>query len=47
MAQPLWRSQFVAAIFGIAHFIAGPFWCKFHENNFFILLFSYFSFFNL
>jgi len=37
-------AHFVVALFGIAHVVAGPFWsrrfwCEFHENNFFLLLF--------
>jgi len=40
-----WRARFVVALFGVAHFVAGLFWRKFHENNFFLLL--SFQFFNL
>jgi len=43
-------AHFVVALFGVAHFVAGPFrsepfWCKFHENNFFLCFL--FQFFNL
>jgi len=46
-------AYFVVALYGIAHFVAGPFWSgpfwrKFHENNFFFqfrLFFRIFSFF--
>jgi len=50
----LWRNhfgtaRFIVALFDVTHFVAGPcwsrpFWCKFHENNFFFWLF-FFQFF--
>jgi len=53
----LWRdhfraARFVAALIGVAYFVAGPFWSrsfwrKFHKNNFFFCFFQFFSFFNL
>jgi len=38
--------RFVVALFGIAHFVAGPFcsrlfWYEFHENNFFFTCFNF------
>jgi len=40
----LWHNHFVVALFGIAHFVAGPFWSRpfwreFHKNNFFFCFF--------
>jgi len=40
-------ARFVVALYGVAHFVASlfwsrPFWCEFHENNLFLLLFSIF-----
>jgi len=40
----LWRDPFLVVLFGIAHFVPGPFWsrpfkCEFYENIFFLLLF--------
>jgi len=44
-------AHYVVAIFDFAHFVADsflsePFWREFHENNFFLLLFSFFYFSN-
>jgi len=41
-------AHFVVALFGVAYFVAGSFWSgcfwrEFHENNFFLLLFSFFN----
>jgi len=40
----LWRDPFgtvrsVVILFGVAHFVASPFWSEFDENNFFLLLY--------
>jgi len=50
----LWCDQFgmarFVALFGVAHFVAGPYWSRpfwreFHENNFFFcFLFQFFNF---
>jgi len=43
-----WRDYFVVALFGVFHFVAGPFWRKFQENNFFFFKLSknFFVFFH-